>query len=67
MGSDKVKIPNVFLDFTTQRVITTEWVDGIPLAKCSTKTIQRLIPIGVELFLVQLLDIGMFHADPHPG
>ena len=28
---------------------------------------KKLIPVGVELFLTQLLDIGAFHADPHPG
>ena len=67
MGNDKVIIPNVFLDYTTRRVICTEWVDGVPLANCSPDTIQKLIPIGVELFLIQLLDIGLFHADPHAG
>jgi aarF domain-containing kinase len=61
----KVKIPHVFLDYTTRRVICTEWIDGVPLARSSTDTIQRLIPVGVELFLTQLLDIGIFHADPH--
>jgi aarF domain-containing kinase len=63
----KVKIPSVFLDYTTRRIITTEWIDGVPLANTSTCTIQKLIPVGVELFLTQLLDIGCFHADPHPG
>ena len=26
-----------------------------------------MIPVGVELFLSQLLDIGKFHSDPHGG
>jgi hypothetical protein len=35
---------------------------------CSSKaTINRLIPVGVECFLTQLLETGYFHADPHPG
>ena len=25
------------------------------------------ITVGVECFLIQLLDTGFFHADPHPG
>ena len=35
---------------------------------CSVqKVINRLIPAGVECFLAQLLDLGFFHSDPHPG
>lgn len=63
----KVKVPNVFQDLTTQLVITTEWIDGCKLADAPQSQIKKLIPIGVELFLTQLLDIGAFHADPHPG
>lgn len=25
------------------------------------------MPVGVECFLTQLLDMGVFHSDPHPG
>jgi aarF domain-containing kinase len=63
----KVKVPDVYLDYTTQKVITTEWIDGVKLADAPQSQINKLIPVGVELFLTQLLDIGSFHADPHPG
>jgi len=63
----KVKVPNVYLDYSTRRVLTTEWIEGTKLADSSKQTIRELIPIGVELFLTQLLDIGAFHSDPHPG
>jgi predicted unusual protein kinase regulating ubiquinone biosynthesis (AarF/ABC1/UbiB family) len=62
-----VKIPDVYYEYSTQRVLTTEWIDGVKLADSSSATIRKLIPIGVELFLTQLLDIGAFHSDPHPG
>ena len=42
-------------------------MDGVKLANAPEAQIQKLIPVGVELFLTQLLDIGFFHADPHPG
>lgn len=64
---EKVIVPKVFDEFTTRRVLVSEWIDGIPLAQAPAEQIRELIPIGVELFLCQLLDIGRFHADPHPG
>lgn len=64
---DKVIVPKVFEQFTTQRVLVSEWIDGVPLAQAPKEQIRELIPVGVELFLCQLLDIGRFHADPHPG
>ena len=64
---EKVIVPQVYNQYTTQCILVSEWIDGIPLAQARTEQIQELIPIGVELFLCQLLDIGRFHADPHPG
>lgn len=63
----KVVVPNVYLKLTTEKVLTTQWIDGIKLADCPKEQIRKLIPVGVELFLIQLLDIGAFHADPHVG
>ena len=50
-----------------RRVITTEWIEGKQLAKSPPEVINRLTPIGVRCFLAQLLDVGVFHSDPHPG
>ncbi len=63
----RVHIPKVFESMTSRRVLTTKWVDGVKLADADKSSIRELIPIGVELFLTQLLDIGRFHSDPHPG
>lgn len=49
------------------QVITTEWINGVQLAKCEPAVINKLIPVGVNCFLAQLLDVGFFHSDPHPG
>ena len=45
----------------------TEWIEGLKLAASPASVINKLIPVGVECFLIQLLDTGFFHADPHPG
>jgi aarF domain-containing kinase len=54
----KVKVPDVYQEYTTRRVLTSEWINGIKLSDAPKKTIRRLIPDGVELFLIQLLDFG---------
>ena len=63
----EVHIPTVNEKMTSRRVITMEWVEGVKLADAEKEVLRKLIPVGVELFLTQLLDMGKFHADPHPG
>jgi predicted unusual protein kinase regulating ubiquinone biosynthesis (AarF/ABC1/UbiB family) len=62
-----VVVPNVYTEYSTERVLTTQWIDGIKLADSGKEKIRELVPVGVELFLIQLLDIGVFHSDPHAG
>jgi predicted unusual protein kinase regulating ubiquinone biosynthesis (AarF/ABC1/UbiB family) len=60
-----VYVPEVRL--ATRRVLITDWVEGERLSQASQPTIKRLVPLGVELFCWQLLDLGFYHCDPHPG
>jgi len=55
------------LELSTKKVLVTEWIEGSKLAASPASVINKLIPVGVECFLIQLLDTGFFHADPHPG
>jgi len=64
---DKIYVPEVYGKYTTRKVLVTEWIEGAQLAKSPPDVINRLIPVGVECFLIQLLETGFFHADPHPG
>ncbi|CAE8618379.1 unnamed protein product [Polarella glacialis] len=63
----RVYVPEVCWELTSRRVLATEWVEGPRLADCSPEVIRTLVPVGVECFLAQLLDMGVFHSDPHPG
>ena len=63
----QIYIPQVYHEFTTRKVIVSEWVDGNKLASSSPDVIERLTKVGLECFLNQLLVTGHFHADPHPG
>lgn len=67
-----VKVPVIYWRYSSVRVLTLEWINGIKLT--DTASIQAaglntdsLIEIGVISGLRQLLEHGFFHADPHPG
>ncbi|PHJ59133.1 hypothetical protein VF14_15645 [Nostoc linckia z18] len=71
-GYDWVKVPKVYWRYTTSRVLTLEYVPGIKISQYEAleaagldrKTIARQ---GAQAYLLQLLNNGFFHADPHPG
>lgn len=63
----KVYVPEVVHKFTRKRILVTEWIDGPRLADCPPDVVKSMCPVGVECFLAQLLDLGIFHSDPHPG
>ncbi|CAJ1368415.1 unnamed protein product [Effrenium voratum] len=64
---EKVIIPTPLMEQTSRRVMLSEWVNGVKLSTLPPPEIKELISIGQEVFLTQLLDIGFFHGDPHPG
>ncbi|CAM9549029.1 unnamed protein product, partial [Hapterophycus canaliculatus] len=68
-----IKVPAVHRGMTTRYVLVTEWVDGekasnleaeSPAGKACLATLQATL---LNSYLVQLLDNGFLHADPHPG
>ncbi|GAB4820938.1 hypothetical protein N2152v2_007984 [Parachlorella kessleri] len=66
-ATNDVIIPAPLLDYTTRRVITMEWVTGVKLTTLPPAEVRELVRVGQEAFLTQLLDVGFFHGDPHPG
>lgn len=64
----RVYVPKVFLQYTTRRVLVSEFVYGTKLTQCEPGELRRLTAVGQECFLQQLLEPGQFlHADPHGG
>jgi len=68
----RVKVPSIYWRYTSDRVLTLEWIHGFKLT--DTASIKqagldqnKIIEIGVTAGLQQLLEHGFFHADPHPG
>lgn len=64
--------PNVHWDLTTRRVLGLQEITGLHLtdwrkANLSKAERARIVRIGAYTVLRQTLEIGFFHADPHPG
>ncbi|MEN9221114.1 MAG: AarF/ABC1/UbiB kinase family protein [Thermostichus sp. BF3_bins_97] len=71
-GDPDVYVPRIFWAYSTRRVLTLEWIDGIKLTdieriQAANLEVKQLVRIGVVSALKQLLEYGFFHADPHPG
>ena len=66
-GVDDVYIPEVYLEHCSRYLLVTEWVEGKKLTECDPDEVNELVAIGQEAFLTQLLQLGFFHCDPHPG
>lgn len=68
----QVIAPRIYHQFSTRRVLTMEWINGIKLTnvdqiQAAGLDTDELVRIGVMSGLRQLLEFGFFHADPHPG
>ncbi|KAI8101319.1 hypothetical protein M9435_001427 [Picochlorum sp. BPE23] len=63
----QVVVPKTYEEFTSRRVLTTQWLDGEKLSQSQADDVGKLVNVGVICYLKQLLDTGLFHADPHPG
>ena len=67
-----IAVPKIYRKETSRRVLTMEWIDGVKLTNLeAVKALgidpDKMIDIGVNCSLQQLLEHGFFHADPHPG
>lgn len=71
-SDDTVCIPEVFLDYSSRRVLTTEFIDGLKVTRLDALYKAGLDPKeiarrGAAAVLRQIFIHGFFHADPHAG
>ncbi|NPE30333.1 AarF/ABC1/UbiB kinase family protein [Methanococcoides sp. SA1] len=67
-----IVIPNVYWEYSTHRVLTMEYIDGV---KCDNfKTLEemgldryKIAENGTKAFMKQIFEDGFFHADMHSG
>jgi ubiquinone biosynthesis protein len=62
----------VFHEFTSKKVITTEFIDGIKVSNIKELVAAGLDPVeiasrGVSVVLRQIFEFGFFNADPQSG
>jgi predicted unusual protein kinase regulating ubiquinone biosynthesis (AarF/ABC1/UbiB family) len=67
-----VRFPRVMAEFSTARVLTTEWVEGVKVADLERLQAARVdrrqaARLCVEAYCQQIFVDGLYHADPHPG
>ncbi len=69
---DRVIIPRVHHDYSSRRVLTLEWVDGVRVDNTDAYPERNSDPatvavLGIEIVCKMVFDHRLFHADPHPG
>lgn len=67
-----VRFPEPHPHLSSSRVLTMEWLDGIPFSQPEAITaagghLGELARRGAKAFLDMIFRHGLFHADPHPG
>jgi ubiquinone biosynthesis protein len=70
--STETYVPKVYDQLCTDRVLTMEFVEGIKITNIASLDAHgidkvHISEVGYRLFVSQILDFGIFHADPHAG
>jgi aarF domain-containing kinase len=69
---DYVYVPKVHWNECSQRVLTTEFIDGIKISETEKLKENQLNLVEIDeklikIFSEQIFHSGFVHADPHPG
>ncbi len=70
-GHPFVRIPAVIPEFSTAKVLTSEWIDGIGwdefLASATTTQRDHVAEVLFRFIQGSIYRAGVFNGDPHPG
>lgn len=67
-----VRFPRYYPDFSSKRILTMEWIDGVPLDQFIARNPDRESRNRIgqamwDFYHFQVHKLREFHADPHPG
>ncbi|MFV2058777.1 MAG: ABC1 kinase family protein [Thiohalomonadales bacterium] len=70
--NESVCIPAVYEAYSSKRVLTMDYLEGISLTQKqalldANLNLEKLAKIGAQMFLDMVFRDGFYHADPHPG
>jgi ubiquinone biosynthesis protein len=71
-GNQTIRIPQVYKELSTEKVLTMEYIRGYPVDMPEALRKHHLNPIKLanrmsKLIYQQMFQHGFFHGDPHPG
>jgi ubiquinone biosynthesis protein len=71
-GHPHVTVPRVYWSYTSHRVLTLEYLEGVQLAdleldQWTIEQRRRLAYVIAEAWLTMIFRHGLFHGDPHPA
>ncbi|KAB7495386.1 putative aarF domain-containing protein kinase 5 [Armadillidium nasatum] len=67
-----IHVPKIFWNYTTKRVLTAEYIDGVKVSdvegiKNLGLSVKDIDTKMIKAFAEQIFHTGFVHADPHPG
>lgn len=65
-----IKVPRLVESLSTGRIMVTEWIDGMKLTDYLHQYPEKAHSILTRLlnsYIQQITQLGIYHADPHPG
>jgi aarF domain-containing kinase len=60
-------VAEIHPQLTTRKVLVMQWLSGQRLADVAAADVRPLCSTLLNCFLIQLLETGLLHSDPHPG
>ncbi len=65
-------VPKVYREYSTSKVLVLEMVKGCKITDVKqleawNQDPARIAERGLDIYLTQIFEHGIFHADPHPG
>jgi predicted unusual protein kinase regulating ubiquinone biosynthesis (AarF/ABC1/UbiB family) len=66
---DWVKVPKVYKKYSNEEMIVMEYVPSTKLTEITDKRVnkKKICEALINSYVIQTMDNGLFHADPHPG
>ena len=66
---DWVKVPRVYKKYSNDEMIVMEYVPSVKLTEITDPKVnkKKICEALINAYIIQTMDNGLFHADPHPG